>query len=49
VDQYFGGEVCSGCGGGGRNELVAHVIRELVVEGVGIAGEGEENGLEQAS
>lgn len=46
MGQYFGGEVSFGCGGG-WNELVSHVICDLVVERIGIVGEREGDGLEQ--
>ena len=47
MGQDFGGK-CLGRGGG-RDELLSHVTRELVVEGIRIVDEGEVDGLEQVS
>ena len=48
MGQDFGGEAFLGRGGA-SDELEPHVIFQLVVKWVGIAGEGEEDGLEQVS
>jgi len=47
MGQDFDGKVCFGQGGGWY-ELISHVVRELMVEGIGI-GQGEEDSLEQIS